>query len=36
MRYLPHTPEEISEMLAVVSADSLEALFAPVDRKSVV
>ena len=30
MRYLPHTPEEISEMLAVVGADSLEALFAPV------
>ena len=30
MRYLPHTPEEITEMLAVVGADSLEALFAPV------
>ncbi|NLB06826.1 MAG: glycine dehydrogenase, partial [Desulfobulbaceae bacterium] len=30
MRYLPHTPEEITEMLAVVGADSLAALFAPV------
>ncbi len=30
MRYLPHTPEEISEMLAVVGVDSLEGLFATV------
>lgn len=30
MRYLPHTPEEISEMLAVIGADSLEGLFATV------
>jgi len=27
MRYLPHTQEEIEEMLAVVGADSLEELF---------
>ena len=27
MRYLPHTREEITEMLAVVGKDSLEALF---------
>lgn len=30
MRYLPHTSEEISEMLAVIGADSLEGLFATV------
>jgi len=30
MRYLPHTPEEISDMLAVIGADSLEGLFATV------
>ena len=30
MRYMPHTQEEIAEMLAVVGADSLEDLFAPV------
>ncbi|MEW6672937.1 MAG: aminomethyl-transferring glycine dehydrogenase subunit GcvPA [Thermodesulfobacteriota bacterium] len=27
MRYLPHTPEDIASMLAVVGADSLEELF---------
>ncbi len=27
MRYLPHTPEQIRQMLAVVGADSLESLF---------
>jgi glycine dehydrogenase subunit 1 len=30
MRYLPHTPEEISEMLAVIGADSLDGLFTAV------
>ncbi|MGE4560342.1 MAG: aminomethyl-transferring glycine dehydrogenase subunit GcvPA [Desulfobulbus sp.] len=30
MRYLPHTPEEISDMLAVIGADNLEGLFAAV------
>ena len=30
MRYLPHTPEEISEMLAVIGVDSLDGLFATV------
>jgi glycine dehydrogenase subunit 1 len=30
MPYLPHTPEEIQEMLAVVGADSLDALFAAI------
>jgi glycine dehydrogenase subunit 1 len=30
MRYLPHTPQEIDEMLAVVGAESLEALFAAI------
>ena len=30
MRYLPHTPEEISDMLAVIGADSLDGLFATV------
>jgi glycine dehydrogenase subunit 1 len=28
MRYLPHTPEEISSMLKVVGADTLDSLFA--------
>jgi len=27
MRYLPHTPEDISQMLAVLGLDSLDALF---------
>ncbi|MGD9948397.1 MAG: aminomethyl-transferring glycine dehydrogenase subunit GcvPA [Desulfobulbus sp.] len=30
MRYLPHTPEEISDMLAVIGTESLEGLFASV------
>ena len=30
MRYLPHTPEEISDMLAVIGTDSLDGLFATV------
>jgi len=30
VRYLPHTPEEVAEMLAVVGAASLEDLFSPV------
>ena len=30
MRYLPHTPEDIREMLAVVGARDLEDLFAAV------
>jgi len=30
MRYLPHTPEEISEMLEVIGCDSLDGLFASV------
>jgi glycine dehydrogenase subunit 1 len=30
MRYLPHTPEDISEMLAAIGVDSLEDLFATV------
>ena len=30
MAYLPHTQEEIGDMLAVVGADSLEALFATI------
>jgi glycine dehydrogenase subunit 1 len=30
MRYLPHTPEDISEMLATVGADSLEDLFSSI------
>ena len=30
MRYLPHTPEEIAEMLQVVGADSLDGLFAAI------
>jgi len=30
MRYLPHTPEEISEMLSVIGVDSLEDLFSTV------
>jgi len=30
MRYLPHTPEEIQEMLAVVGAESLDQLFFPI------
>lgn len=30
MRYLPHTPEDISEMLAAVGVDSLEDLFSTV------
>jgi glycine dehydrogenase subunit 1 len=30
MRYLPHTPEEIADMLRAVGAPDVEALFAPV------
>ena len=30
MRYLPHTSEEISDMLAVIGADSLDGLFSTV------
>ena len=30
MRYLPHTPEEISAMLAAVGVSSLDDLFAAV------
>ena len=30
MRYLPHTPEEIREMLAAVGIDGLDALFSPI------
>ncbi|MBM9613447.1 aminomethyl-transferring glycine dehydrogenase subunit GcvPA [Desulfobulbus rhabdoformis] len=30
MRYLPHTPEDISDMLTVIGADSLDGLFASV------
>ena len=28
MRYLPHTPEDIAEMLKAVGAESLDGLFA--------
>ena len=33
MRYLPHTPEEISEMLSTVGVNSLEDLFSTVPAK---
>jgi glycine dehydrogenase subunit 1 len=32
MRYLPHTPEQIQQMLAVVGADSLESLFSGISE----
>jgi glycine cleavage system P protein (glycine dehydrogenase) subunit 1 len=33
MRYLPHTPEEIAEMLRVTGAESLDALFSVVPEE---
>jgi glycine dehydrogenase subunit 1 len=30
MRYLPHTPDEINEMLAAIGAPSVDALFEPI------
>ncbi len=33
MRYLPHTPTEIADMLAAVGASSLDDLFAPIPQK---
>lgn len=30
MRFLPHTPSEIRDMLSVIGVDSLDALFAPI------
>jgi glycine dehydrogenase subunit 1 len=32
MRYLPHTPEEVSEMLAAIGVPSLDALFDPIPQ----
>ena len=33
MRYLPHTPEQIQQMLTVVGADSLESLFSGIPEE---
>lgn len=33
MRYLPHTPEQIQQMLAVVGKDSLESLFSGIPEE---
>src|SRR5262245_9934422 len=33
MRYLPHTPDEIKEMLASIGAPSVEALFESIPRE---
>ena len=33
MRYLPHTLEQIQQMLAVVGADSLESLFSGIPEE---
>jgi glycine dehydrogenase subunit 1 len=32
MRYLPHTPEEVTEMLAAIGVPSIDALFDPIPK----
>lgn len=34
MRYLPHTPAEIEEMLRVIDAPSIDALFEPIPKEA--
>lgn len=34
MRYLPHTPEEVEQMLGVIGVPSIDALFDPIPKEA--